>query len=83
MNLNELPIVKEVDDELGDELYENCTHGTAYCYGKGCRGPICRKLNRDRKRSARDSDAGPGPLDEYLNFRLSEHEEMRKSRITA
>lgn len=78
MNLNDLPIVAEVDAELSDEDYEANQHGTAYCYNKGCKGPICKKGNRDRRRATRGSDLGPAPLDQYLDFRLTQHEATRK-----
>lgn len=44
----------DVREELLDPRFENRTHGTRGTYakaadkGKGCRGPLCRKAERDQ-----------------------------------
>lgn len=44
----ELPI--DVKLELFDPLFASVTHGKKWGYQKGCRGPLCRKAERDAKR---------------------------------
>lgn len=43
-------LLLQVVKELSDPLYLGRTHGKISCYNEGCRGPFCRKVNRDRSR---------------------------------
>jgi hypothetical protein len=36
--------------ELIDKVFDGRTHATRATYAKGCRGPLCRKAERDRGR---------------------------------
>lgn len=78
--LDELP--EDVLEELNDPRFLNRTHGTRGTYakasdgGKGCRGPLCRKSERDeghakyaRKRARDGKDARVGLLDEEARAR--------------
>lgn len=38
--------------ELTDPLYINMSHHKKATYGKGCRGPLCKKAERDEARAA-------------------------------
>jgi len=40
-------IAQEVMDEILDPEYDVMTHGTKYTYSSGCKGPLCRKAERD------------------------------------
>lgn len=44
----EIPV--EVLEEINDPGYLNRVHGRPATYNAGCRGPLCRKMNRDRAR---------------------------------
>ncbi|ANA85972.1 hypothetical protein BH766_gp02 [Gordonia phage Demosthenes] len=72
MDFNELPIVKEVNDELADERFCTLRHGSPGTYHKGCRGPLCRKANRERVHKGRGSDSARA-MDPYLESRTMEH----------
>ena len=43
-------LMLKVVKELSDPLFLGRTHGKISCYNEGCRGPFCRKVNRDRSR---------------------------------
>lgn len=73
MQLEDLQISKDIDAELEDEEFKGATHGTSYCYGRGCKGPICKKGNRDRKRATRNAHPVPGPFDDYIEHRREEY----------
>lgn len=79
MNLDDMQIAKDIDAELADQEHQTMTHGTAYCYGKGCKGPICRKGNRDRKRKSKGIVMEPYPFDEYIEFRYNQYMASRGS----
>lgn len=68
--------------ELNDERFENRTHGVRGTYaraadgGKGCRGPLCRKAERDsgeakyaRRRAKDGKSARSGLKDEEARAR--------------
>ena len=42
---------EDVRDELNDPRYAGRTHYKKATYAKGCRGPLCRKLERDEGRA--------------------------------
>lgn len=88
MNLSEIP--QDVIIELCDLEFGTRTHGTRACYAKGCRGPLCRKAERDRQAVRRKlaaeaagreySPYGPHPIrdrDELLERVLVWHRESR------
>lgn len=41
---------KDVLDELTDEKFLHLKHNSRKTYYKGCRGPLCRKAERDKQR---------------------------------
>jgi hypothetical protein len=43
-------LAQEVSDELADEKYITLSHYNRNTYAKGCRGPLCRKSERDLRR---------------------------------
>lgn len=49
----ELPM--DVFRELIDPKYETMTHGKRHAANSGCRGPLCRKAERDDKREQREA----------------------------
>lgn len=44
-------VLGQIMFELSDERYQNCIHHKRKLYNKGCRGPLCRKSERDRSRN--------------------------------
>lgn len=72
MDFNELPIVKEVNDELADPTFATYRHGSPGTYNKGCKGPLCRKANRDRAHKGAGLDSARS-MDPYLASRIHEH----------
>jgi hypothetical protein len=46
----------EVQAEIDQESFASYTHGLASTYHVGCRGPLCRKANRDKARAFRRRD---------------------------
>jgi len=57
----ELPENADILLELCDKDYDGRTHATRATYAKGCRGPLCRKAERDRGRerhAARQAEKG-------------------------
>jgi hypothetical protein len=56
-------IGSEVMDELLDPKFDTLTHGKKYTFTKGCRGPLCKKAERDvcaaRYRRRKGNAAGP------------------------
>lgn len=66
----------EVVDELTSVEFASRTHGTRSCHNAGCRGPLCRKFNRDRSRkeyrkknpAARTRNAKDTEVDQILNL---------------
>jgi hypothetical protein len=40
-------IAQEVMDEILDPEFDEMTHGNKHSYSAGCRGPLCRKAERD------------------------------------
>jgi hypothetical protein len=47
----------DVKRELDDPEYASRTHYKKATYAKGCRGPLCRKLERDEARAATEAAA--------------------------
>lgn len=43
-----LPENADIRAELSDPKYKKYTHGTRSTYARDCRGPLCRKSERDR-----------------------------------
>lgn len=70
MRIEDLAVSKAIDAELTDPRYTG-THGTAYCYGRGCKGPLCTYANRKRKGSVSE-------LDDLLDYRLGMYLEERR-----
>ena len=67
----------EVDRELADPGFPPAHHGRPIGYNSGCRGPLCKKSQRDRLRS-RNGTSRSELIDEYLEYRLNEHKESLK-----
>lgn len=80
---DELP--DDVREELADPRFSDRTHGIRGTYakaadgGKGCRGPLCRKAERDegaekyaRQRARQGKTARPGLKDEEVRARDEE-----------
>lgn len=72
MDFNDLPIVKEVNDELADPRFNTYRHGSPSTYQKGCKGPLCRKANRDRAHKGAGSESARA-MDPYLSKRIHAH----------
>lgn len=47
---SELELYRAVGEETLDPEYVTRTHGLIGTYMHGCRGPLCRKANRDYRR---------------------------------
>lgn len=43
-------LARAIADEINDPAYAGRTHGRRGCVNAGCKGPLCRKFNRDRQR---------------------------------
>ena len=69
----------EVDAELADPSVPAHHHGRPIGYNNGCKGPLCRKQQRDRLRRKGSSPANPW-ADEYLEARLTAHRESLKEK---
>lgn len=80
LDLRNLPIEEQVDRELADDQYLPSRHGTPAAYNKGCKGPLCRKAQRDRVKKARGSTTR-NMMDDYLEARLAEHYEIKKDAV--
>lgn len=63
---------REIEDELNDPTIQPHHHGRPVGYNSGCKGPLCRKSQRDRMRRPGASATNPW-IDEYLVERLEEH----------
>lgn len=72
-------LAKEVEAELADPNIRPDQHGRPIGYHKGCRGPLCRKQNRERQRGKNQTSANPW-ADAYLESRLTEHKESLKNK---
>ena len=79
-DLRNLPIEDQVDKELADNSFAPSKHGTPSCYNKGCRGPLCRKAQRDRVKRYQGS-AAVNMFDEYLEARLEEFYGTKKETV--
>lgn len=74
---------KQVQAELSNPDIRPDQHGRPIGYHNGCRGPLCKKINRDRQRKPGQSSTNPW-LDTYLEARLEEHKaELRKKEVAA
>ena len=82
--------------ELADKIYDGRTHATRACYAKGCRGPLCRKSERDRGRerhAARQAEKGKEVTrlppteaqerDEFLNQVIVWHRLVKSEPVSA
>lgn len=82
--------------ELLDKAYDGRTHATRATYAKGCRGPLCRKAERDRGRerhAARQAEKGKDVTrlpateaqarDEFLNQVIAWHRLLRSEPVSA
>jgi hypothetical protein len=82
--------------ELNDEKYKGRTHATRSTYAKGCRGPLCRKSERDRGRerhASRQAEKGKEVTrlpateaqgrDEYLDRVIAWHRLVRSEPVSA
>ena len=84
MDLNEL--APDVAAELADPHFLTRTHGKKATYQAGCRGPLCRKAERERKRASYRRNKGKvleypprheRARDWYLEKVQREHEAIR------
>lgn len=76
---------REVDQELNDPRFPKHHHGRPIGYNSGCRGPLCRKSQRDRIRNNYPAKKRRGPdnpmLEQYLEIKLIQlREDLRKSK---
>ena len=69
----------EIDKELADPNILPQHHGRPIGYNNGCKGPLCRKSQRDRMRAKGGTPHNP-LIDEYLEYRLSKHQESLKQK---
>lgn len=82
--------------ELHDPEYQGRSHATRSTYAKGCRGPLCRKSERDRGRerhASRQAEKGKKVTrlpateaqarDEFLNQVIAWHKMVRSEPISA
>lgn len=82
--------------ELHDSSYLGRTHATRSTYAKGCRGPLCRKSERDRGRerhAARQAEKGKEVTrlpateaqarDEFLDRVIAWHRLVRSEPVSA
>jgi hypothetical protein len=81
MNVEDWPqfaaLRQEVDEELESTIWgANATHGTPYLYGRGCRGPLCKKANLQRKYKPGQRE----PL-EWGYFSIREAEYLEEKRL--
>jgi len=70
-------LIQQVTDELCDDRYSGQSHYDKNTYANGCRGPLCRKAERDaaaRRYAAHNPDRKARPRkpeaiarDAYLN----------------
>lgn len=81
INLEE--VWQEVCEELTQIQFKNRSHLNRRTHVEGCRGPLCKKANRDFTRRRQKSQARPiyAELDPVLEFffeqakeRIAEHE---------
>lgn len=85
----------EVRNELSDPTHANRTHYRKATYAAGCRGPLCRKAERDegRLRTKRKAEAAGREyrpearsqseilMDMRLNIWIDRHEKERASAV--
>lgn len=55
----------EIHQELDDARFATKTHGRRSTYMAGCRGPLCRKSERDAKNDAYRRSKKGSPILEY------------------
>lgn len=90
----ENPDNSDILDELCEEKFISRTHGVRSTYAQGCRGPLCRKSERDRGRErhakrmkARGRNVRPLPMtdeqerDELLDYVMSWHKDARSQNL--
>lgn len=53
-------LLREVEVELAQDEYSGRTHGRPATYAKGCRGHLCRYVERTRRRAIRTKIAQEG-----------------------
>lgn len=73
-------IAKEVDEELADKSVPAHHHGRPIGYNNGCKGPLCRKAQRDRLRQPNGRGSANPMADAYLELRLTEHKKSLKNK---
>lgn len=64
-------IREEVDNEIASPICDPAQHGRPIGYSLGCRGPLCRRSNRDRQRK-KNMASYSEMEDQYLERRLQE-----------
>lgn len=69
-----------VDKELADPNVPAHHHGRPIGYNNGCKGPLCRKSQRDRMRQKNGRGPANPVLDAYLEERLAEHQQHLKNK---
>jgi hypothetical protein len=69
-NIDLEEIWKEVCEELTQEKFKNRSHMNRRTHSEGCRGPLCKKANRDFKRRRQQWKARAiyVELDQVLDF---------------
>lgn len=54
-------LIRAIEKELANPKHSHRVHGRRWTYNAGCRGPLCRKANRDYGRERHTSEAPRGP----------------------
>lgn len=69
--------------ELSNSRLANRTHGLRTTYDSGCRGPLCRKANRDRMRVVKKGIPQKRfhGTEEMLEKLIAEHKAQRQLQI--
>lgn len=56
---------RAIELELANPAHISRTHGRRWTYNKGCRGPLCRRANREYMRSWLNSSNPVGPSEAH------------------
>lgn len=79
-----LDIVVQIEQELDDPRWKTRTHGSIGTYVDGCRGPLCRRANRERTNPTAESVKPKARVnDELLSHILEKHLEVRRTSSNA
>lgn len=78
-------LADEIIAELSDPKFITRTHGSRGTHNDGCKGPMCRKANRDRMRVVKNGAPQKRfkGTEEILEKLIAEHKAQRQVRIPA